>query len=158
METMKQEEICTLIDKLTLQMLDLMEEKVQMKVNIEKVTKEGGINLAKTRYTKGSESVSALHIPTEDSKEFNALMTLEEEKDDMENLKLNIATHEVDKESGHIDPAKWFGVLVPMTLNQAKDHFKKGIELSVDCANVQIQLDQAINNIQRLKEMKQVHS
>lgn len=140
-----------LLDKLTLQMLDLIEQEVQLKVQLEKTVKEGEMNLAKTRYTQGSSSISVLQLPTEDSKEFRALSTLDETNDELGNAKVSLERHPVDKEAGFIDPAKWFGVLLPQSFTQAKNHFNKGVDLSVECANVQIELANTIRNIERLK-------
>jgi hypothetical protein len=42
-------EVKGLLDKLYLQTLELIEEDVSIKINIEKLTNEGTLNLAKTR-------------------------------------------------------------------------------------------------------------
>ena len=42
------------------------------------------------------------------------------------------------------DPIKWFGVLVPSMLRQTQKIFVKSVELSVDCANIQSQIESNI--------------
>ena len=42
------------------------------------------------------------------------------------------------------DPLKWFGLLVPGSLRQGKDHFSNAIELTVEATNVQNELRGAI--------------
>ena len=39
------------------------------------------------------------------------------------------------------DPLKWFGVLVPSMLKQTQKTFVKSLELSIDCVNIQSQID-----------------
>ena len=39
------------------------------------------------------------------------------------------------------DPIKWFGVLVPSMLRQTQKIFVKSVELSIDCANIQSQIE-----------------
>ena len=39
------------------------------------------------------------------------------------------------------DPLKWFGVLVPSMLRQTQKTFVKSLELSIDCVNIQSQID-----------------
>ena len=38
------------------------------------------------------------------------------------------------------DPIKWFGVLVPTALRQTQSTFVRALELSIDCANIQSQI------------------
>ena len=39
------------------------------------------------------------------------------------------------------DPLKWFGVLVPSMLRQTQKTFLKSLELSIDCVNIQSQIE-----------------
>ncbi len=43
---------------------------------------------------------------------------------------------EVPTKNGH-DPLRWFGVLVPPTLRQSSECFKRAAEIAVECANLQ---------------------
>lgn len=149
METSK-EDICNLMDKLSLRMLELMEEEVRRKLAVERAMKNGEILLAKTRFQTGSQSVSQLQLPTEDSKEFCALTTVAKESD-----QLSLEEHTVDKESGRIDPLKWFGILTPRSLAFAARNFRKATLASVDCANTHIELNQTIAALNGLKQMKE---
>ncbi|XP_063700468.1 coiled-coil domain-containing protein 115 [Culicoides brevitarsis] len=152
MEHLSKSDKNLLLDKLTLHMLDLVEQEVQLKIQIEKIIKEGELNLAKTRYTKGSNSISVMQLPTEDSKEFKALSTVEEAKNDIGSPEFRLNRHPIDKEAGFIDPSKWFGVLMPASFSQAKNDFNKGVDLSVECANVQVELATTMRNIESLKK------
>lgn len=143
------DEICSLMDKLTLKMLDLMEEEVKHKINIEKAMKNGDILIAKTRYNQGSQSVSVLQLPTEDSKEFNALVTVAKENED-----LTAVVHDIDKNSGYINPLQWFGILTPQSLVYAGMNYKKATIASVDCANTHIELNNTVEALKRLKQIK----
>lgn len=40
-----------------------------------------------------------------------------------------------------VDPIKWFGFLVPNSLKQSQKCFQKAVELSVECANVQNEIN-----------------
>lgn len=42
-------EVKTILDKLMLQTMELIEEDVTLKMNMEKLTNEGNLNIAKTR-------------------------------------------------------------------------------------------------------------
>ena len=42
-------EVKTILDKVMLQTMELIEEDVTLKMNIEKLTNEGNLNIAKTR-------------------------------------------------------------------------------------------------------------
>lgn len=149
MEALK-EDICVLMDKLTIKMLELMEEEVKHKLNIEKAMKNGDILIAKTRYNQGTQTVSCLQLPTEDSKEFNALVTVTSD----ETPTLSVDEHEIDKATGYIDPLKWFGFLTPQSLLYAGKNYKKATIASVDCANNHIELENTMKSLRRLKEMK----
>jgi hypothetical protein len=43
-------EVKTLLDKMLIETMELIEEDVTLKINLEKLTNEGNLNLAKTRY------------------------------------------------------------------------------------------------------------
>lgn len=131
-----------ILDKLILEMFSLMEQQVQCKINIEKTTNDGQLYIAKSRYTQGSRTISTSQLPTENSSEFSALTRITKEDDDtlIASDKLVLETTKPDKEAGFVDPMKWFGVLVPRALHQAKESFQKSLELVVESANIQKQL------------------
>lgn len=133
-------------DKLLLDMFDLIEQSVQNKVDIEITTNAGQLLLAKSRYIEGPQSVSMSRLPTENSAEFNALKTIEQSDDD-----LKLTVQKIDKENGFIDPIRWFGVLVPRSLQLARDRFGRAVELTVESANIHLKLNQILRNILLLK-------
>lgn len=136
-------------DKLLVDMLDLVEQSVRCKIEIETTTNAGQLLLAKSRYIDGAQSVTGSRLPTENSAQFNALKTVNQSTNSERNFELNVQT--VDKEHGFIDPIRWFGVLVPRSLQLARDRFNRAIELTVECANMQLKLVHCIGNILLLR-------
>uniref|UniRef100_A0A1B0D551 Vacuolar ATPase assembly protein VMA22 n=2 Tax=Phlebotomus papatasi TaxID=29031 RepID=A0A1B0D551_PHLPP len=153
-------DICELMDKLTIEVLDLMEDEVKQKIEIEKNSNSGQLLMAKARYIQGQRTVSASQLPTENSAEFNALATVSTDSPESPRRasKVTLEQHPVDKENGFIDPIKWFGILVPQSLQLARNRFKKTIELAVDCTNTQLRLNRCMNQLEGLRQMKQVAS
>ncbi|XP_062565826.1 uncharacterized protein LOC134228069 [Armigeres subalbatus] len=148
------EDVCQLMDKLLIHSLELMEQEIKLKTTIEAVTNDGQLDLAHTRFTKGSHSVSAVQLPTEDYKDFSALNSLSEDRDELDNVKIALDNHPVDKEAGYIDPVRWFGILMPPTLQSARNKFCRALEYVVECGNVQIQLRNVLLNYEKLNKMK----
>ncbi|GAB0092749.1 coiled-coil domain-containing protein 115 [Sergentomyia squamirostris] len=146
-------DICELMDKLTIEVLDLMEDEVKQKIEIEKNSNSGQLLMAKARYIQGHHTVSASQLPTENSPEFKALTTLAEDSEESPS-KVALEEHSVDKENGFIDPIKWFGILVPQSLQLARNRFKKTVELAVECTNTQLRLNKALVQLEGLREMK----
>lgn len=148
------DEVCQLMDKLLLHSLELMEQEVRLKTTIEAVTNDGQLDLAHTRFTKGAHTVSAVQLPTEDYRDFSALNSLTENRDELGQVQLSLDNHPVDKETGHIDPIRWFGILIPATLQSARTKFGRALEYVVECGNVQIQLRNVLLNYGALKRLK----
>lgn len=138
-------------DKLILELLSLIEQSVQCKRNIETTTNSGQLHLAKSRYIQGTQTVSVSKLPTENSNDFNALKHIETKDDNSEETNLELMSHTVDKENGFIDPLRWFGVLVPRSLQLAQEQFNKAIEYTVECANINSRLNYVISSILLLK-------
>ncbi|KAG5681094.1 hypothetical protein PVAND_010560 [Polypedilum vanderplanki] len=148
-------EVKGLLDKIYLQTLELIEEDVSIKINIEKLTNEGTLNLAKTRYNQGSNTVSITQLPTDDDREFFALKTVERTSDINSNCtQFALECHAVDKDSNHIDPINWFGVLIPQSLKIAREKYEKAIELSIESANVRQKIAKNCELIRKLKRIK----
>lgn len=142
-------------DKLLLEMLDLIEQSVRCKIDIETTTNAGQLLLAKSRYIEGAQSVTKSRLPTENSTEFSALKTVtESQTTTFHSNQLVLNVRSVDKESGFIDPIRWFGVLVPRSLQLARDRFNRAVEMAVECANVQLKLNQIISFILLLQNKK----
>ncbi|CAH2245883.1 jg27774 [Pararge aegeria aegeria] len=98
------ETVCNLLDKLVLQQLHLMEDKMACELNIEKSINNGSIHLAKSRYIMGQSSVSKERLPTESSSEFSASVTCESvEEDNIRQLKV------VETDEANVNPLRWFG-------------------------------------------------
>ncbi|XP_073984414.1 coiled-coil domain-containing protein 115 [Rhodnius prolixus] len=160
---MNVEEICKELDSLSIRMLQLMKEYINVKLIIEDLIKNGSLHLAKSRYIMGNRNVSALQLPSEESNDVIASTTVicKETTDEvllLELSRLNIHRNgkgddsdalrqrnkkkeedKLEKECSR-DPLKWFGVLVPHDMRQAQSKFNKAIEYVVECANLQIEM------------------
>ena len=66
----------------------------------------------------------------------------------------------VNSSSKTKDPLKWFGLLVPNSLKQTQGSFLKALEVSVECANIQNEIDGTIARkkflMRQLKKMSNV--
>lgn len=137
-------------DKLLLQLFDLIEQSVSCKMNIESTTNAGQLLLAKSRYIQGVQTVSKSQLPTENSTEFHALKTIVRTDDETAD-ELQLKVHKIDKETGFVDAIRWFGVLVPRSLQLAQQRFNRAVELAVEGVNIQMQLNKTIRFLQLLK-------
>lgn len=145
-----------LCDKLLLDSLDLIEQYVACKVDIEKTMNGGQLEMAKARYIQGSQYVAQSKLPTENSADFNALKTVQKRQSVDETKTtddtFDLETHHVNKEADYVDPLRWFGILVPRSLQLAQEHFNRAIRLSVECANIQLKLRKTTNYLFVLKK------
>lgn len=137
-------------DKLLIDMLDLMEQSVLCKMNIETTTNAGQLLLAKSRYIQGPQTVSKSQLPTENSNDFHAIKTVTRKEDEIDD-ELQLSVHRIDKENGFIDSIRWFGVLVPRSLQLAQERFNHAVELVIECANIQLKLNKTIRYILLLR-------
>ncbi|XP_055903842.1 coiled-coil domain-containing protein 115 [Eupeodes corollae] len=146
------------LDDLYLELLSLVEQLVQCKVTIEKVTNEGRINCAKARYIQGPKTVGISKLPTDESQEFNALVRVEQIQSESAcaEKEFQLKRYPIDKEAKFIDPIRWFGVLVPRPLQVTKEKFQNSLELIIEAANIQMQMDNIMVSIQKLKEQKSI--
>lgn len=137
-------------DKLLLDLLDLIEQTVLCKINIEATTNAGQLLLAKSRYIRGPQTVSKSQLPTENSNEFHALKTVSRTENELAD-ELQLSEHKVDKTNGFVDSIRWFGVLVPRSLQLAQERFNRAVQLVIECANIQTKLNKTIRYILLLK-------
>ncbi|XP_052889765.1 uncharacterized protein LOC128298073 [Anopheles moucheti] len=148
MENSSKDDLCELMDKLLINSLELIEQDVQLSQDIARLTTEGQMELAHTRFTKGPMAVSAVQLPTEDYKEFRALHTVSKDDDASDSStipQLSLDSHPVDVDVGRIDPSGWFGILRPPSLNNAKERFTRSLDSIVERANVRIKLNSYLN-------------
>lgn len=138
-------------DKLILELFHLIEQSVQCKRNIEITTNSGQLLLAKSRYIQGAQSAAVSKLPTENSNEFNAVKRIIIADEAAENPTLELATHKVDKDNGFVDPLRWFGVLVPRSLQMAQEQFNKALNYVVESANISLKLNKTISSILLLR-------
>ena len=162
---MNEDEMNNELDELSFQVVILSQNLLETKIMLEKVMKEGYINLAQARYSSG-RSISSLQLPNEDWEPFEAnakvmksecvrqeinvkfnYLSLElgpttKKSGKVENLDSTLINRkkqekEVKNEKKKVDPLKWFGVLVPTSLKQSQKHFDKAIALSIEATNIQ---------------------
>lgn len=150
------DEICSVLDRLTLDSLTLMEEHIQTKLELENSMNEGEINLAKSRFIMGHKNVSELQLPTEDSPEFDALAVVhpQEEENFFDQNLYDLEIRQKGSEEKLKDPLRWFGILLPNNLHQAQSKFKQALLWAVKCANLQTQLNETCVKIKQLHEIK----
>lgn len=108
------------------------------------------------RYAQGANSVSVAKIPADsnDAREFKALKTLTKLQNHLEASQFELETHVVDKESNHVEPINWFGILVPQSLKTARDRYENAIELVIESVNVQQRLKKNCQLLEKLKCIK----
>ena len=190
MEMIENQQMHYELDSLAYQLLVLSQDLIQVKLQLEDQSKLGFIGLAQSRKLMGgSNSVSHLQIPSEDSTDFIArfktrkeeqkcysgdatfdYFSLQDGKIDqlVEELDSGLAIHQRKKQDDNEeeskcgntnkeitlvkDPIKWFGVLVPNSLRQTQVAFVKALELSVECANIQSQIQSTIKRQKYLSE------
>lgn len=148
--------ICDTLDKLTLDALTLTEEKVKLALNTENAMCGGEAHLAKARYIMGHNNVSALQLPTENSPEFTASAKVYPYEDEKLFGETSYELHLTKKSEDETvqNPVRWFGVLVPQNLNYAQNMFRQALQWAVQAVNVQRQLQETIQKIYDLKEVK----
>lgn len=148
------ERICEILDKLALDNLNLMQQYILQKLEVEKCMCEGESHLAKSRYIMGRNSVSALQLPTENGPEITAAAVVrkEEDSDSICGESFDLDIKRKPEESS--DPIRWFGVLVPQNLHYAQAKFKQALLWTVKAANTQNQLRTVCIKIAQLEELK----
>lgn len=151
------DDICKAIDENLLRNLELIEEKININVQMEKILRDGYIELAKAKYIRGKESISVLQIPVDDDRvvtlfELETKLT-EETGKIVPNF--DISLKKLDKIGNEIqDPIKWFGVLVPQSLRIAQKRFQESLYLIVRAANIQAEITSVVDKLQSLYFLK----
>uniref|UniRef100_A0A1B0G6V0 Vacuolar ATPase assembly protein VMA22 n=1 Tax=Glossina morsitans morsitans TaxID=37546 RepID=A0A1B0G6V0_GLOMM len=145
-----------LLDALYLELLHLIEQQTQCRVNIERLTKAGLLLLAKTRYVSGMQTVSVAQLPTENSEDFKALCRVVDRNDEeaVSGHKIQLIRSEVEKSEGYYEPLHFFNILAPSSLRNAAEQYKKSITLLVESANIQREMLAVMENIENLKILK----
>lgn len=150
------EAVCEELDTLSLRSLDLMEKKVSVNIELEKLIREGHIELAKARYIRGKESIGILQIPQDG--QVNPLFELERNSierrgKDLPNFDISLKASKQNGEKPY-DPLKWFGVLVPQNLKSAQKRFQESLYLIVEAANINSELDSIPKELETLRTLK----
>lgn len=100
-------------------------------------------------------SISQLPAESEDAREFKPLKTISTKRNTDGSVEFELETAKVDKETGHIDPINWFGILVPQALKTARDRYAKSLELVIESANVEQRLRKNYQLLGKLRSIKQ---
>lgn len=122
----KLSELCNNLDELTLKQVDLLDEQLILMSKLGSVLTGAFIDLAKSRYIRGENSVSTMQIPGEESTVHAATLVTRDS-----DCKLVISKNQEVN-----DPIKWFGVLVPNSLKQSQKAFQKVLEIAIEIINV----------------------
>ncbi|XP_052863103.1 coiled-coil domain-containing protein 115-like [Anopheles cruzii] len=156
MEDIGKDDLCALLDKLLLSSLELIEQDVRLSQETNRLIADGKLDLAHTRFTKGPNAVSVVQLPTEDYNPFRALSTVAVSPDNQGVPQLTLERHAVQASEERIDPASWFGILRPPTLNSARDKFARSLDAIVERANVRATLGSYLNVFAILNKRKSV--
>lgn len=175
MDTLTSSEVESELDQLIVRILELMNQYIVCKVNIENYVRSGCIDLAKARYINGNRSISALQLPTDDAAgvtaKFKVLPVDNEEKlnfrkytsseslssdeqsisGSLKSIDLNSPDEKAKRFSN--DPLKWFGFLVPQSLRHSKNTFEKCLEIVVESVNVQLELQHSVEKYEELRKL-----
>lgn len=106
---------------------------------------------------QGQNAVSTSQLPaeSEDAREFKPLTTIATKRDKDDTLTFELEAHEIDKDTGHVDPLNWFGILVPQALRTARDRYSKSIQLVIESANIEQRLKKNYLLLGKLRSIKQ---
>jgi hypothetical protein len=171
------ESISNELDELSARILDLMNQYIVCKTNIENHIRSGCLDLAKARYIKGNRNISSLQLPSEDAigvtaryrvlsstNDRDSVTTFEGVENEVEDLTEgleNVSLADNDDSSSKArrvirfsnDPLKWFGILVPQDLRQSKKTFENCLEIVIECSNIQSELIHCMQKYETLKKM-----
>ncbi|KAG8298620.1 hypothetical protein J6590_010618 [Homalodisca vitripennis] len=158
MSEMKLKSVEDELDDLAVRILELMNDSITCKMNIERAVRSGCLDLAKTRYILGNtNSVSATKIPTEELIATTTVVPSQSE-DGKSVYELKRETPSKDPEnkskSTNQDPIKWFGFLVPTNLRQGQSWFLRAIDYSVQSANISAEMNASLDKYTQLKSDK----
>jgi len=136
-----------ILDKLLIDSLTLTQRHINLKLELESLMHDGEDGLVRARYIMGRNSLSKLQLPSEDSNDVNAAAKVEFEEDsDVSAAGINERSLVMEKfDDLHANPIKWFGILVPASLHNAQDRFKRCLYKVVECVNVQKMLDRYLS-------------
>ncbi|XP_030385917.1 uncharacterized protein LOC115632806 [Scaptodrosophila lebanonensis] len=140
-----------LLDALYLQLLQLIEERTEQQLTLAEHTKRGSVLLARTRLQQGHWSAPA-QLPR--TRPYKALCRLVQQAlpDCLSGTLFRLLRYTVEPERGYVAPEKHiFGSLLPLSLRVAGKKFERCIDLVVECANVQRELQAVVAAIERLK-------
>ena len=162
------------LDELAVRILDLMNQYIACKMNLENHIRSGCLDLAKARYLTSNRNISSLQLPSEDAigvtAKFRVLSSTSNQDDvkifesvrneveiltqGMEKVSLanddsSIKTKRLKQISN--DPLKWFGILVPQDLRNSQKMFEKCLEIAIESSNIQSQLIHCMNRYESCK-------
>jgi hypothetical protein len=124
------------------------------------------LNLAKSRYIQGSNSILQIRLPTEESEEYEAFLkvTTEQGNSDRKDRKENKLAepvyskkrnlHHADDASVESELLRQFGVLSSSTVKTAERSFRKAVELCIDRMNTAEELAAHQNRFNSLHKIK----
>ncbi|XP_056635278.1 uncharacterized protein LOC130444237 [Diorhabda sublineata] len=153
-QTEDMDKLCETLDKLTLDALLLLQEEIEMKLNIENAMCEGESHLIKSRYILGVNQVSSLQLPTENSEEFSSCFKVNGSETILGRKIFDLYEIKKSDDNNVVEPLWWFGRLSPQYLVFAQKMFRQALQWTVKAANVQNRLQDVLQGISVLKEVK----
>uniref|UniRef100_A0A6V7HME7 Vacuolar ATPase assembly protein VMA22 n=1 Tax=Bracon brevicornis TaxID=1563983 RepID=A0A6V7HME7_9HYME len=152
------DKVCEQLDNLFLSTLDLIEEKVVTTIQLENHLRDGHLEMAKSRYIRGKESVGLLRIPqdTEITSLFDLETSYQEEHEDepVDVPRFSINLKDKEELKNIQDPLKWFGVLVPQSLRTAQKRFQESLYLAARISDIGAKLNVIVDEVEAKKKTK----
>ncbi|XP_023176611.2 uncharacterized protein LOC111603321 [Drosophila hydei] len=143
------EETGCLMDVLHLRMLELIEDRISLQLQLEKQTAEARLMLAKCRMQQGRPHFAAV-MRFSSSTPYRALYRLLEQSLEWWSC-LKLLRHDVDQEMDFLRPInRIVGALVPYSLRLTNCEWERCVEKIMENANIQRELQSVIKSIERL--------
>ncbi|XP_016964820.1 uncharacterized protein LOC108034446 [Drosophila biarmipes] len=144
------EEVENLIDALHLNLLHLTEDRQRLQLQVNKESCRARLILARVRMHQGCQRTSAEALLPR-GRPYKALSRVLEESSYWGKV-FKIMRLPVDPLLGYFRPlTKIFGSLVSQSLRIANRHWDHCLDLVVECANIQRELQATINSIEKLR-------
>jgi len=146
----KDEDFRHLLDALHLHMLHLVEDRQRLHLQVNKESCRARLILARVRMHQGCQRTSAeAQLPR--GRPYKALTRVAEESSSWGKV-FKLIRLPVNPILGYFRPlTNIFGALVPNSLRIANRHWDHCLDLAVECANIQRELQSTIISIEKLR-------
>lgn len=144
------DQVCEKLDDLSIRNLELCNDFIKLKLDLENRMKDGWMHLAKSRYLMGYNNVSGLQI---DERNTTALAHVEATEPKGQPLKVEVRLND-DKEKLR-ELSKIFGVLTPSNVKSAQVQFSKCLELIGELVSIKEEMKYVEDEYEKYSKQKQ---